>query len=100
MMEGLNLKSFSFVLLVVLVISSLGVLGTVEARPLSILKIHSSAGGGGGNGWTLKCLTDDLASVKDGPSPGIGHAFPGDGGIKYSGPSPGVGHKYTTGVRD
>nr|GMC60091.1 nuclear poly(A) polymerase 1 [Ipomoea batatas] len=92
MMEGLNLKSFSFVLLVVLV-SSLGVLGMVEARPLSILKIHSSAGGGGGNGWTLKCLTDDLASVKDGPSPGIGHAFPGDGGIKYSGPSPGVGHK-------
>lgn len=98
-MEGLNLKSFGLFLLVVLV-TSLAVLGGIEARPLSILKIHSSGAGGGNNGWTLKCLTDDLASVKDGPSPGIGHAFSGDGGIKYSGPSPGVGHKYTTGVRD
>nr|GMC99222.1 Zinc finger, CCHC-type [Ipomoea batatas] len=69
-----------------------------EARPLNdILKVHSlGTATGAGNGWGFDWFT--IGSVKDGPSPGVGHAFT-DGGIKSSGPSPGIGHKYVTGTR-
>lgn len=66
-----------------------------SARPLDILNIVS-------------CPDDhnegffdrfSLGSIKDGPSPGIGHGFVDKatlGGIK-DGPSPGIGHGYALG---
>ncbi|KAL8251015.1 hypothetical protein R6Q59_034708 [Mikania micrantha] len=72
-----------------------------SARPISLLK-------------AVSCPDDAnielfdrfyLGSIKDGPSPGIGHGFENKaplGGIKYAsiylggikdGPSPGIGHK-------
>lgn len=94
---GSPMKSFAVVafLLAALVSFSL----VAEARPLNdILKAHSlaAAATGAGNGWGFDWFT--IGSVKDGPSPGVGHAFT-DGGIKSSGPSPGIGHKYVTGTR-
>ncbi|KAK4368419.1 hypothetical protein RND71_012211 [Anisodus tanguticus] len=65
------------------------------ARPLNILKIHGS---GSGEKGAFDWLT--LGSIKDGPSPGVGHKFTNSqtlGGIKDSGPSPGQGHKVVTG---
>ncbi|OIT20795.1 hypothetical protein A4A49_55490 [Nicotiana attenuata] len=79
-------------ILLILLVTSINILGC-EARPLNILKID-----GYGNGVGFNWLT--LGSIKDGPSPGVGHKFTNSqtlGGIKDSGPSPGEGHKAVTG---
>ncbi|OIT27022.1 hypothetical protein A4A49_64090, partial [Nicotiana attenuata] len=72
-----------------ILVTSINILGC-EARPLNILKID-------GNGVGFNWLTS--GSIKDGPSPAVGHKFINSqtlGGIKDSGPSPG-GHKVVTG---
>ncbi|XP_059294936.1 PAMP-induced secreted peptide 2-like [Lycium ferocissimum] len=89
-------RFLDFILLLLLV-TSVNFLA-FEARPLNILKIHDSGFGSGfGNVATFDWLT--LGSIKDGPSPGVGHKFTTSqtvGGIK-AGPSPGEGHKVVTG---
>ncbi|KAI3726323.1 hypothetical protein L1987_66120 [Smallanthus sonchifolius] len=77
-----------------------------SSRPLSVLKTVSCPDAN--NGFLDRF---SLGSIKDGPSPGIGHGFDDLGGIKFGvehvyqpgeikdGPSHGVGHELITSIQ-
>ncbi|KAJ4834601.1 hypothetical protein Tsubulata_024474 [Turnera subulata] len=94
------LKSLSFLLILLLVISS--IFSETEARdPFNIIEGRKSAA----SSTVLESFIEGLSlgAIKEsGPSPGVGHKYTDRestlGGIKNSGPSPGQGHSYVTGT--